>query len=152
MAEHLSGELVGGGAALGTAYYKMVVSNTVSQACTISGPPTVSFIDPAGSGFLVRVGAGSPCGTGPIDPSLCVDNQAIELAPAGQGSLAQVTVIVAIANALNFDPEPTPTHQAHMIVLKFPQASGVVIPLNQDVTLIPNGQVFLYGFGQLSTP
>jgi hypothetical protein len=129
----------------------VLVSNAFPQACKLSGPPSVTFDDPDGQGFIVDVSEDSPCGTGALDPPNCVEHQPIELAAEGS-SFSSAIVTIAIANANNFDPVPTPTRQAHAIVLKFPGASGVVIPLDQDVTLIPSGQVLLYSYGPAPIP
>lgn len=156
MATDLVGTVVRTGVAAGTEYYTLGISNVSPRTCTISGPPTIGFADDAGLGVSVSVdNTGNPCGTGVVDPMTCVDSAPLTLSfgaptPNTTDSPGQLSVTVAIANALNFDPEPTPTYQAHTIVLKFPGASGVMIPLNQDVTLIPSGQVFLHGYGPSS--
>jgi hypothetical protein len=109
-------------------------------------------MDTAGTGFLVETTSGSPCDTGHVDPSVCVDNQPQELAAADQGSSAQVTATVAIANAANFNPQPTPVQQANVILLVFEGGTAVAVPLDSAITIVGNGQVSLYGFGQPSTP
>jgi hypothetical protein len=109
------------------------------------------FLPSSGPGFPIDIDyAAQPCGTGATDATLCAVTGPIDLPPGGPTPAAespgQIGITIGIANAANFEPQPTPTYEAHAIALKFPGASGVVIPLPQGVTLIPSGQVHLQGF------
>ncbi len=154
-AADLAGVIVKTGVAAGTSYTTIGISNTGASACTLPGAPAIGFADAGQAPIDVQVGnTGLPCGTPPIGVQTCVDDVPVELPPGaatpnGLAFPGQVTVTVAVANALNFDPVPTPTYQASYLLLTFPDVAGAVsVPFS--VTLIPTGQVRLSGYGPSS--
>jgi hypothetical protein len=158
-ASNLAAAITATGVAAGTEYYTIGISNTGATACTLTIPPSLGFADASHTPISVLSDqVGPDCGSLPIDYQACVSNAPIELqpgAPTPSGSVlpGQVTVTIAIANALNFDPEPTPTFQASYILFTFAGAGDfVTVPFAQPVTLIPSGQVRLAGYGPASTP
>jgi hypothetical protein len=156
-AANLAGAIINTGAAAGTEYYTIGISNTGANVCTLPGAPVVGFTDAGRALIFVAVDTSAPrCGSPPIDAKTCVDNVPIQLAPGsptpnGPATPGQVTVTVAIANALNFEPSPILTYQASSLYLTFADAgSAVSVPFTAPVTLIPSGQVSLRGYGPSS--
>ncbi len=155
-ANDLGAAIVHNGVAAGTAYYTIGLSNVSATGCELRGPPAIEFLDAAQNVVDTSVRYGGDCGTPPVDPETCVDSSFVEM-PAAQATpssvaTSQVTLTLAIANAANFDPQPTPLLDASSIRLTFTNARGAnTIPLAQPVTLIPSGQVTLTGYGS-TTP
>jgi hypothetical protein len=151
-ADDLAGTLVRVGAAAGTSYYELGLTNGGDGPCTLPGKPAIKFLDAAGDPLDIVVDPhGAACEPDDLDPTVCVNDVPLELAPGAPtptiGTPGQITVTVAIANAANFDPLPTPTFEAHAFVIKFPGIDGVVISLEEPLTLITDGQVRLHGYG-----
>lgn len=121
---HLTASLAPGGAAAGSVYPDLVLTNTGTQRCTLQGWPGVSFV---GDGNGTQLGA-----AGDFDRSS--PHGTVTLEPGGAAHAP-----LRIANALNYDPSACDPVQADGLRVYPPGETNALFVADPGLTACRSG-------------
>lgn len=150
------GRLVSTEGAAGHTFLTLEVSGA-ERDCVLTGPPEVRWYDADGAGLGVPFTPSAECGQDETDYVTCVFPSQVSMSPANASPAADATTAVrAVVSVTNIDvlvPCASPSKQAHIVGLQFPQVSlDVQVELPDDIEMQTcSAQVDLVGYGPVLT-